>query len=319
MSPSPTVTPVTNIAVCNTNTIDASSFSGSTGATFSWTNSNTNIGLAANGNGNYTSFTATNISTVSEIATITITPTLNTCIGTPTNYLITVNPTPAPPSTTSVLPYCLNESTVPLIATPNLGGSLLWWNTSAAGGTSSLIATTPLTNTVGTTIYYVSQTVNGCESPRAAITITVSTLPSIADPADVTVCSGVNIPLQNFVSNPVGATINWTNTNTAIGLTPSGTGSVSSFSASNTGSSPITGIITVIPNMGSCFGTPITYSITVNPIPTVSVNNITVCNDDVVPAINWTSTPAGSTYTWTNSNTTIGIASSGSSSINSFR
>lgn len=318
VSPSPTVNPVSNIAVCNTNTINASSFSGTTGATFSWTNSNTNIGLAASGNGNYNLFTGTNISTIPEIATITVTPGLNGCTGTPTNYLITVNPTPAPPSTSSVSPYCLNDVAVPLIATPNIGGSLLWWGTSAAGGTSSLTATTPLTNTVGTVIYYVSQTVNGCESPRAAITVTVSTLPSITDPSDISICSGVSIPVQNFLSNPVGATINWTNTNTSIGLASSGTGSVPSFSAENTGSSPTTGIITVTPTMGSCFGTPITYSITVNPIPTVSVNNITVCNNDVVPAINWTSTPAGSTYTWTNSNTNIGVASSGSSSINSF-
>ncbi|MDP2387904.1 MAG: PKD domain-containing protein [Bacteroidota bacterium] len=318
VSPSPTVTPVTNTTVCNTNTINTSSFTGSVGATFSWTNSNTNIGLAANGNGNYTSFTVNNISTTPEIATITVTPGLNGCIGAPINYLITINPTPVPPLTSNVSPYCLNESAVPLIATPGTGGSLLWWGTNAAGGTSSVTATTPLTNTVGTTIYYVSQIINGCESPRAPITVTVSTLPSITDPSDIIVCSGANVPVQNFVSNPVGATINWANTNATIGLAANGTGNVPSFNSANSGSSAVTSIITVTPNIGTCFGTPITYSVTVNPIPIAIVNNVTACNNTTVANINWSSTPVGSVYTWTNTNSSIGVASSGTSSINSF-
>ena len=35
--------------------------------------------------------------------------------------------------------------------------------------------------------------------------------------------------------------------------------------------------------------------------------NITVCNGANVPASNFTSTPAGATFTWTNSNTAIGL------------
>ncbi|MCW8896555.1 MAG: hypothetical protein OQJ96_04010, partial [Flavobacteriales bacterium] len=40
--------------------------------------------------------------------------------------------------------------------------------------------------------------------------------------------------------------------------------------------------------------------------------NITVCNGASVPASAFTSTPAGATFAWTNSNTAIGLAASGS-------
>lgn len=61
-----------------------------------------------------------------------------------------------------------------LTATPSTGGVLNWYGTNATGGTASATAPTPSTTTLGTTTYYVSQTVGGCESPRAAITVTVN-------------------------------------------------------------------------------------------------------------------------------------------------
>lgn len=53
-------------------------------------------------------------------------------------------------------------------------GTNLLWYTSAEGGTGSQTAPAPATAEVGTSVYYVSQTVNGCESPRAAITVIVT-------------------------------------------------------------------------------------------------------------------------------------------------
>src|SRR5690606_18755479 len=46
--------------------------------------------------------------------------------------------------------------------------------------------------------------------------------------------------------------------------------------------------------------------------------NITVSNGDNVPASNFTSTPAEATFTWTNSNTAIGLAASGSGNTPAF-
>lgn len=85
---------------------------------------------------------------------------------------VTVSAQPAPP-VVSDLAYCLNEAVPQLTAT---GSSLLWY-TSASGGTASATAPIPVTLSTGTTTYYVSQTA-GCESDRAALTVTVKTTSS---------------------------------------------------------------------------------------------------------------------------------------------
>ncbi|MFN8437951.1 MAG: T9SS type A sorting domain-containing protein [Cytophagales bacterium] len=70
--------------------------------------------------------------------------------------------------------YCQNASSVALSASGGVSSNILWYGTSATGGTASYIAPTPSTSTAGTTTYYVSQNIAGCESPRAAIKVTVS-------------------------------------------------------------------------------------------------------------------------------------------------
>ena len=67
------------------------------------------------------------------------------------------------------LVYCRYLESVPLTAT---GTDLLWYTTDI-GGTGSTIAPIPSTATVGLTIYYVTQTLNGCESNRAAMSVKV--------------------------------------------------------------------------------------------------------------------------------------------------
>jgi hypothetical protein len=75
---------------------------------------------------------------------------------------------PAAPTVASPVNYCLNSTASPLTAT----GSNLLWYTTATGGTGSSTAPTPSTSVIGTTSYYVSQTI-GCESPRAKIDVIV--------------------------------------------------------------------------------------------------------------------------------------------------
>ncbi len=74
-----------------------------------------------------------------------------------------------PPTVTSLVTYNQYAVATPLTAT----GSSLKWYTVATGGTASTTAPTPSTNTVGSTDYYVSQTINNIESSRAKITVTV--------------------------------------------------------------------------------------------------------------------------------------------------
>ncbi|MEZ4903158.1 MAG: hypothetical protein R2822_16065 [Spirosomataceae bacterium] len=71
--------------------------------------------------------------------------------------------TPNPPSATSPINYCQNQTPTPLTAS----GSNLKWYTTASGGTGSNTAPTPNTNTPSTTSYWVSQSANNCESNRS--------------------------------------------------------------------------------------------------------------------------------------------------------
>jgi large repetitive protein len=127
--------------------------------------------------------------------------------------VVTVNSTPAAPSTTASISYCQGSPTVPLSAT---GTGLLWY-TVATGGTGTTTAPTPSTTASGTTTYYVSQTTGICEGPRAAITVTVTSAPAITtQPQDITSCattatfnvaaSGTGLTYQWFVSTDAGAT-----------------------------------------------------------------------------------------------------------------
>ena len=77
------------------------------------------------------------------------------------------------PTVVNTVNYCQNATATALSAT---GTNLLWY-TVATGGTSSSTAPTPVTSAAGTTMYYVSQTANGCEGLRASISVNVTALP----------------------------------------------------------------------------------------------------------------------------------------------
>jgi len=93
--------------------------------------------------------------------------------------------TPAP-AVTAVISYELGETATPLSAS----GTSLKWYTSSAGGTALANAPTPNTSAAGTTTYYVSQTLNDCEGPRAEITVHVSYIHKIYKTAAAPVIDG---------------------------------------------------------------------------------------------------------------------------------
>ncbi|HTF82105.1 MAG TPA: glycosyl hydrolase family 8, partial [Cytophagales bacterium] len=77
--------------------------------------------------------------------------------------------TPAP-TVASPLSYTQGATATPLTAT----GTALKWYTVPSNGNALASAPTPSTATVGSTTYYVTQTLNGCESPRASITVNIT-------------------------------------------------------------------------------------------------------------------------------------------------
>lgn len=342
INPLPDVIPLPDYTICATST-GSNQFSSlnpivGLGTTYAWSNSNLAIGMAASGNGSHF-FTATNTSLVPITGTVSVTPTYTnngvTCTGTPDQFVITVNPMPTVNPITSQ-GLCVGSSTSAVTPTGNIPGTVYTWsnnNTStglAANGTALIpdfigLNTTNAPN-VSTVSVVPSYTYNNitCTGTAGQFGITINPTPNVNPIADQQVCAQYNTTVQ-FTSSPniVGTIYNWSNNNTAIGLSASGTGALS-FNATNTTTSPITATITVTPSFTSagstCWGAPETFDIVVLPTPVMNaLSNQTVCSGNPSAAINFSSNLTGTQYTWTNSNSNIGLLSSGSgSSIGAF-
>ncbi len=137
---------------------------------------------------------------------------------------------------------------------------------------------------------------NGCYDDTTT-TVTVHPTPVVTPtPATQAVCH--NSPTTAIVFSGAGS-YTWTNDNTSIGLAPSGTGNIPSFTATNTGNTPVNATITVTPAGNGCTGTPVTATITVNPIPVATVSPIDAvfCHDATVN-IEFGSNINGTTFQW---------------------
>jgi len=123
----------------------------------------------------------------------------NGCESERAEVIVTVTAIPSAPLVISAIGYCQGETARPLSA---VGANLLWYPT-GTGGTGSVNAPLPDTSTVGTTNYYVSQTVSGCESLRAEIIVSIGIAPlapSVISP--VVYCqNGLAVPLTAVGSN----------------------------------------------------------------------------------------------------------------------
>lgn len=106
--------------------------------------------------------TALFATTVLASGTYYVTQTTGTCESPRTAVTVTINPIPVAPTATS--PQMVNTGTT--VANLFATGTDLKWYADATGG-ASLVNTTPLTSG----LYYVSQTISGCESPRTAVQV----------------------------------------------------------------------------------------------------------------------------------------------------
>ncbi|GAA4458289.1 hypothetical protein GCM10023189_30290 [Nibrella saemangeumensis] len=86
-------------------------------------------------------------------------------------YWIRIKPAPSP--AVQHITLCQN-ATAPML--PVTGQNLLWY-TSTADTTGSPVAPVPNTSQLGSTTYYVTQTLDGCESSRAPLQVTISPVP----------------------------------------------------------------------------------------------------------------------------------------------
>ncbi|MFD0985112.1 hypothetical protein ACFQ0S_11570, partial [Flavobacterium myungsuense] len=148
-----------------------------------------------------------NPSAITTSGTYYIKSTLGSCSITKP-VLVSINssggvPTPG----VSPVSYCQNSIATPLTATPATTATLNWYGIDATGGIASTTAPIPSTASVGTTTYYVSQSIGTCESPRVAIDVTVNPKITPTFAATTAICSGdtlFTLPLSS--SNSITGT-----------------------------------------------------------------------------------------------------------------
>jgi gliding motility-associated-like protein len=260
--------------------------------------------------------------------TYTFTPTTGQCATTATTT-VTVNakPTVTVPSSLS---YCAG-ATVPtstFTSTPT-GATFAWTNSGdatigvGASGTGNIASFTAVNATATAKVANISviPTLNSCAGTASTFTITVNPKPTVTVPSSLSYCAGATVPTSTFTSAPTGATFAWTNSGDAtIGVGASGSGNIASFTAVNATAIAKIATISVTPTLNTCIGTATSFTITVNPKPTVTVpSSLSYCHGATVPTSTFTSTPAGATFAWTNSgDATIGVGASGSGNIASF-
>ena len=114
---------------------------------------------------------------------------------------VTINPTPAVPSASSPQTFCSGSS--PTVADLSATGTSIKWYSGSTGG-ASLTTSTALASGA----YYASQTTNGCESPRTAVTVTVHATPAAPEAGSPqTFCSGSSPTVADL--SATGTSIKW--------------------------------------------------------------------------------------------------------------
>ncbi|MCX6243595.1 MAG: T9SS type A sorting domain-containing protein [Bacteroidetes bacterium] len=248
----------------------------------------------------------------------------------PTIYPVVVNPLPIATATPSSQTICSGSSITSIVLSSSVGGTTYTWTRDnsatvtgiAASGSGNISGS--LTNTTFnpiTVTFTITPTANGCAGPTTTATVLVNPTPNaIATPSSQTICSGSAITSIVLTSSTTGTTYAWTRDNTATvtGIAASGSGNISG-SLTNTTTSPVTVTFTITPTANGCPGTPTTATVMVNPIPDVNpVSNQVVCNGTATAPVTFSGSIPGTTFNWTNSTPSIGLAASGAGNIASF-
>ena len=176
------------------------------GTTFSWTVIQSGIFGAFSDTGNSIAQALSTVSNNPGFVRYTITPTFNGCQGLPITETITVNPTPevfGSSATTICSGDTPHISLFPSIAATTFAWTENHTNVSGAqSGTGVVIndVLTTLSPNLGTVIYTVTPTANGCSGTPLAITITVNPAPvPQLNGGVICVNQATNVSYQNYI------------------------------------------------------------------------------------------------------------------------
>jgi gliding motility-associated-like protein len=201
-------------------------------------------------------------------------------------------------------PYCTG-TTITLNATAATGATGYAWTGPNGFTATGQNVTIPSCTAAMAGVYTVTAT--GAATCTGSTTVVVNPTPTMNPTSNSPVCVGS--PLTLCSGAPVGALVAWTGPAYAA-LNPCPT--IVSATAAMTGNYTVTVLL------NGCQAQQI-LPVVVNPAPTVTpISPITLCSGATVPAQTFTGTPATATYTWTNNQTSIGLAASGNGGLPSF-
>ncbi len=322
-----------DIVICAGNVVPLQNFTSvPAGATFNWTVTGGAIGMTgpATGTGDVPSFTATNNTNADITATITVKPTIGPCTGPDSVYTITIHPSAtniltSAPGTDNSQSICVNQALVNI--TYALGGS-------ASG--APIVSTLPLGISAAynstTKIYTISGTPTSDAGGPFNYTVTTSgPCPAVPQSGSIIVKPIETTTISCGTPTISSAEFTWTATPNVTGYnlsyvrggvtTNAGTVPASTLTYTVSSLNPDEAVdLTVTPVGPGCYipDNLICKSKPCDPI-TVAVSNVApVCVGAIIPATSFVSTPAGATYTWQNSDPSIGLASNGTGNVPQF-
>ncbi|MEM7574722.1 MAG: PKD-like domain-containing protein, partial [Bacteroidota bacterium] len=333
VTPTPVATAPADVIACNGDMISTIPLVADVNGTVFSIQSNADIGFGTDPIDDLTEiagFTAVNDGNTPIVATVTVTPTFTdngiSCTGDPVTFSITVNPTPVLTPIEDIV--ACNGDVVPAIPlTSSVAGSTIGYLISGDVGAPINgvdISELPSFTAINTGVTPIEVTVtvvvvaNGCPGTAEQFTITVNPTPDVDQVADIIVCNGEMPAEINFTGAVAGTTFDW-ESDVDFGAGLGGTNTLS-FTGVNGGTDDLVATVTVTPIANDCPGTPIQFSVTVRPTPTVDeVADIEVCSGDMVGPITFSGAVAGTTFSWVNSNTGIGgLAAMGTGDISQF-
>jgi hypothetical protein len=182
---------------------------------------------------------------------------------------------PAAPVASATQSLCGPATVAGLIAAPLTNATLNWYNVSTGG--TALLSTSAVTS--GN--YYVSQSLNGCESPRTTVALTVTTLTAPTATAQ-TVCSGTTFN-QLAVTGATGATFAWSATEGGSAI--AGTTAVTN------------GTFYVIQTLNGCTSAATSVVLTVSTVNAPTAATQTHCSGVTFSQLTVTGA-TGATFTW---------------------
>jgi uncharacterized protein (TIGR02145 family) len=199
VKPRPSVTNAANSTVCSATNLAIIPQASLPGTTFSWTASGSSANVTGYLPGGGTAINDHLVNSGFNIETVTysVTPSLNGCDGSNSDYIVTVNPVADVIFTPNGQTFCSGVftaislgSNVPLPSftwTANgSSGNITGYGTGAGNTISQQLTNTGLVNNE-TVIYHVQPAINGCQGTQSNVLVTVTPLP----PTEFTPCTDI--------------------------------------------------------------------------------------------------------------------------------